>query len=175
MDSYEIIRKTVVLRRKPHGIQKRNRLSISIRNECWSLMLSASGCIHPSVVKPLILQTGSRGDWSPSQPTPAFCVKKIPRDGSKRRRPGALCGVLWTISRLSLLICLFHGESSGDSIRLALLQTVLCTSVWIIDAENRVEKREASRTARLTPPSDLSEPIEGSQVTCTPVNEVQHP
>lgn len=41
---------------------------------------------------------------------------------------------------MSVLICVFYGEHSGDSNWLALLESILCTSVCIIDAENHIER-----------------------------------
>lgn len=41
---------------------------------------------------------------------------------------------------LSVLICLFHGKHSGDANWLALLESILCMSVCIIDAEKHVER-----------------------------------
>lgn len=41
---------------------------------------------------------------------------------------------------LSVFICLFHSKHSGDANRLALLESILCMSVCIIDAENHVER-----------------------------------
>lgn len=41
---------------------------------------------------------------------------------------------------LSVLICVFHGKHSGDANWPSLLESILCMSVCIIDAENHVER-----------------------------------
>lgn len=69
------------------------------------------------------------------------CITSI---GVETSRQGfvLVVGIYGLSQGLSLLICFFHGEHLGDAKWLALLESILRTSVCIIDSENHVEKKD---------------------------------
>lgn len=68
-----------------------------------------------------------------------FCITSI---GVKTKQGFVLFWRIYGPSQgLSLLICFSHGEHLGDAKWLALLESILRTSVCIIDSENHVERK----------------------------------